>query len=412
MIRLLFVILSFALLAVCSSCNSCGRQDTNYLSGDYGYYEEDYTDYLIESVGGNAMKTPVEMEVPQGQSLQEAGREVYADLLDLERLGLGGIKLCAEMSADQQGRWSSSFYQPTNITFQSPPDLHLHKIVVTENSSNIICRIINGEIGVTVGNVQNNSYRTSAEQPAFIINITASNRTEDTVSCVIPLGQMLEVQAPNVQNIVVSNTYSDILKPYQSKIFSVRAYCGAEKRQNPTYKPAKLTPFVLTAPTYAYNSQSSLWDFQRTKPVNDKYYTLTFYAWRVGSTNSRGEKSLTGHAFVDIPEIGVVGYGGTVTDHSNQVQYADYKVSVKINETALRKAQAKYWEWKNNPPAYDLAKYDCTTFAMDIADAAGIYYGPRWTIQFPAGFLRNLTAVTYLNKVSSQFLNELRTYNE
>ena len=101
-------------------------------------------------------------------------------------------------------------------------------------------------------------------------------------------------------------------------------------------------------------------------------------------------KSLTGHAFVDIPEIGIVGYSGTVTDHTNYVQHADYEVSIKINETSLRKAQQKYWEWKSNPPAYELAKYDCTTFTMDIADAAGIYYGPRWLIQFPAGFLREL----------------------
>jgi hypothetical protein len=221
---------------------------------------------------------------------------------------------------------------------------------------------------------------------------------------------------------VICNTFSGLLEPYQEKTFRVRAYCGAEKRSNPFGSLAKLAPFVLTAPADAYRSQSDLWSFQKTEPATDKHYDITFYAWRIGTrvgSDENSHKSLTGHAFVDIPRIGVVGYDGTVTDHANYVQYADYKVSVKINEPSLRKVYEKYWEWKNNPPEYDLGKYDCTTFAMDIADAAGIYYGPRWAIQFPAGFMRSLMATEqnlretlYLDKISVQFLNELRTYNE
>ncbi|MDR0894447.1 MAG: hypothetical protein LBN06_04005 [Prevotellaceae bacterium] len=103
-------------------------------------------------------------------------------------------------------------------------------------------------------------------------------------------------------------------------------------------------------------------------------------------------KSATGHDFVDISEIGIVGFGknNAVNDDTPYVQYADYKVSININRESLLRVPEKYWEWKNNPPTYRLAENDCTTFAMDIADAAGIYYGPRWLIQFPAGFMREM----------------------
>jgi hypothetical protein len=180
---------------------------------------------------------------------------------------------------------------------------------------------------------------------------------------------------------------------------TVKAFCASEKRKDPTYHRVKLTPFVLTAPSNAYNSQQSLWDFFRTNTRNtrdsyaEKTYSLTFYAWGSGSVNSRGEKSDFGHAFVFIPGIGTVGYGGTVSDHSQSVQYAQYQISIAVSENALRKAQEKYREWENNPPEYKLMQYDCTTFVMDIADAAGIYYGngrrEGW-LQSPAGFIREL----------------------
>jgi len=392
-----------------SGCSGCSKQsDTSWADGaDYEYYyDEEYTDSEQEVGVGNAMNSPVSMEIPAGRSLQDAGKRVYADLLDLEeRYNFGGIKLCAEMSADREGKYYSSFSQNTTINFCPPHDLHLHKIVVTDSSSNIICRIINNEVSVSVGTIQNDVYRTSVQQPAFIVNIMVSNNTESDMPVVIPIGQMLEVQAPNVQNIVVCNTYSTKLEPYQSKTFSVRAYCGAEKRQDPTYKSAKLTPFVLTAPSYAYNSQQNLWNFLQTKPATDKQYTITFYAWGKGDNTGNNKPSRFGHAFVNIPEIGTVGFSankeelkdlamiyveGNLFDHTKLVQYAKYKVSIPVNKVSLQKAQEKYWEWKNDSVHYTLGLYDCTSFTMDIADAAEIYYGIRWLIQTPVGFLQEL----------------------
>ncbi|MDR0540970.1 MAG: hypothetical protein LBH19_02025 [Dysgonamonadaceae bacterium] len=113
-----------------AGCGGCSKQpETSWLDDtESEYYEDEYVTDSEQETGGNAMESPVEMEVPQGVTLAEAGREVYSDLVDLEdRYNLGGVKLCAEMSADRQGRWSSSFWQPTSITFRPPEKLHLKK---------------------------------------------------------------------------------------------------------------------------------------------------------------------------------------------------------------------------------------------------------------------------------------------
>jgi hypothetical protein len=299
------------------------------------------------------------------------------------------------MSADREGKPYSSFSSPTTVTFRPPPELHLAKANVGANSPDIISRIVHGDIDVQMERVQTHLFSVIY----FTVNITLCNRTDQPITVRVPQGQMIEVQAPNVQNIAVIESIETALSPSQTKTVSVKAYCAAEKRQDPTNYSVKLTPFILSAPSSAYRSQKTLWDFLRTKPGNtneaydsysEKKHTITFYAWGSGSTNDRGDKSDFGHAFVYIPETGTVGYVGTVTDHRDKVQYAKYTVNIPVSEASLRKAKDKYREWKDNPPEYDLMNYDCTTFVMDIADAAGIKYGSRWTIQSPAGFMREL----------------------
>jgi len=404
-INLTSIIFTLFIFSGCSGCSS-NKNETSW----YDYFENEDSDdndgngYDCNHDDGNGyfdsenkevrnkkgFARPTAVDISPGVSLAEAGRAIYTDLLDWEeRFGFGGVKLCAEMSADQDDKFHSSFYEPTTIMFRPPSGLHLKKINVITGSSNIISRIVNGEIEVSVGTIQTKIFRQPEEVP-FYIDVVVRNRIGDDIAVTIPQGQMLEVSAPNVQNIVVNEPTAISLSPYQTKTIRIWAYCAAEKRKDPTYKQAKLTPFVLTAPSYAYNSQQSLWSFLKTKPVTDKYYTITFYAWGSGSDNCIGGKSDFGHAFVDIPEIGTVGYGGIVTDHTDKVRCARYQVSINVNETSLRKAQYKYWQWQNSPPAYELMQNDCTTFTMDIADAAGIYYGFRWLIQSPAGFLKEL----------------------
>lgn len=418
-------ILVVILLALMFLFSACERRIRNVDSGenhsieksDVGNSESNYDNTISvlgesnDNKGLGQSHSYITISVPAGVSLAECGRHVYSDLVDYEKYGLGGIKLCAEMSADRQGLYKSIFYQNMNVTFRSPDDLHLHKLPIKEKSSNIVCSLTREIINVDIGCVQS-VYHTSSEQPAFRVNVLVENRTADSVVCVIPVGQMFEVQAPDVQNIVVSEDCYDVIPPRQQRTFCTKAYCASHKRESPAGYPVKLTPFVFDAPKHIYELQSKVWNYQRSDPANDKIYTLTFYAWRMGAhVGSDNHKSKYGHAFVDIPEIGAVGYGGTVTDHTNLVQYADYKVSVKIDRNALNKVHKKYWEWKNNPPEYFATRHDCTSFAMDIADAAGIYYGPRWAIQFPASFLRSLNLMQYLERVSTQLITEIRTYN-
>ncbi len=383
---------------------------------------DDYVE-AEDSALSSSMSTPVDVSVFQGTTLAEAGRKVYTDLIALENYGLGGIKLCSEMSGDRQGLNKSSYQGNQELTLLPPESLHLHKITYNPNSSNIVCEIMSDKIHVDAGNIQSNRSSLYGRGTPFSIPITVYNKTYDTIPVVIPLGQMLEVQAPHVQNVVISNSASAKIAPLESYTFKADGYCAAKRRGSPSGKPAKLTPFVLTAPQSAYQSQNSLWNFLATSPNADKVYDITFYAWGIGPIDDE-RNSLTGHAFVDIPGIGVVGFGptgggilnpqgGIVSPHSNSVQYADYKISVPVDRKALENAQRKCREWQDNPPQYVLGRRDCTSFVMDIADAAGIYYGPRWAIQFPVGFMESLSSATqYLNVVATQFLNELQTYNE
>ncbi|MBQ9473029.1 MAG: hypothetical protein IJU81_01305 [Bacteroidales bacterium] len=128
---------------------------------------------------------------------------------------------------------------------------------------------------------------------------------------------------------------------------------------------------------------------RRVKCNREGKWLLVFYAWGSGHQIA-GHKSTFGHAFVDIPTIGPVGYSGKVTNHAEEVKYATYRCVVPVSDDQLQRAINKYWDWVNNTPEYELMNYDCTTFTLDIADAAGVKYGLRAVTWSPAGFLRAL----------------------
>lgn len=118
-------------------------------------------------------------------------------------------------------------------------------------------------------------------------------------------------------------------------------------------------------------------------------YRMVFYIWHSGDRTPSG-KSQFGHSFVFIPQIGYVGYGGVVSDHRASRAYATDSCVVYINEEQLAAAKEKLREWQRITPKYSLGRRDCTSFAMDIADAAGVQYGNRTWIQWPAGFMDGL----------------------
>ena len=334
------------------------------------------------------------MNVPTGVSLQEAAYLMFPKLKEIEdKTGICGAKLLAEMSADTEDKPFSSFDEPEQILMKNLSELKLKHY---DNPENIVAKIISKNVNVDIGTVQSGGFFFSS---FFTINIDIYNPTNKSVTAIVEQGQMLEVQALDVQNIVVYEEKQVELQPKERKSISIKAYCAAENRGSPTGKPVKFTPFVLNIPSSAFTSQENVWN--HIKPAQD-YYTITFYAWGTGDRTPSGISKF-GHAFVNIPNIGTFGFSGAsgkmlydetgkVYDHTKHIPYATYRCDVRISKDRLRNVKFKFWEWRDKPPHYTVGRYDCTTFVMDIADAAGIYYGSRWQIQSPVGFMEELKA--------------------
>lgn len=332
--------------------------------------------------------------------LADIGKEVYPELIPIESDVVGGIKLCAEMSADRNGNYRSNTPENKPTTFYSYEQMGLILLDVPDCDGipNILARVFSGDITVDMGTIGNNPDAFWGEGPSFQVPITITNNRPEDIDVDIPQGTMLEAENDNVQNIVVAKSVSTKLSPSETKTVTVKAMCAARRRGDPTRSKVKLTPFRLNAPSWSYQTKQQLWDWIESNHNTTKEYTITFYSWGVGDPNGNGQPSQTGHAFVDIPGIGLVGYGGTVFDHSNLRQNATRSVSVRVSQSDLENAQRKYYEWLNNPGEYQMARHDCTSFVMDIADAAHIWYGFRWSIQFPATFVR---AVNFYNRWSN-----------
>jgi hypothetical protein len=347
--------------------------------------------YQLESI--TFEYKPQAIEVPQGTTLQEAGYQAFPDLKKKEeKYGIGGTKLICEMSADADGKPFSSFDFDENVSLKDIMDLNLR---YSNNTQNIIQHIFNGNITVNVTNVQSGGWLS----PVFTIYIDIINIKDKPITVTVEQGQMIEVGANDVQNIVVSQEQSVLIASKGKKSISLKAFCAAENRGNPSGKPARITPFILNAPPSAFSSQEEVWNFINRSRRNADDYTITFYAWGEGDRTPSGV-SKYGHAFVNIPNIGTFGFStidgiklygeSKVYDHTKDIPYATHKHVAKISKEGLRSAKAKFREWRDNPPHYTIGRYDCTTFVMDIADAAGIKYGNRWTIQTPAGFMEEL----------------------
>ena len=122
--------------------------------------------------------------------------------------------------------------------------------------------------------------------------------------------------------------------------------------------------------------------------------------WKKGTITSSGKPSPTGHAFVKIPKVGVIGFGslhgglldddGNIFDHASRVRYATDSCRIKVSEEAQRAMIRKLRQLQEDVPKYRIGRYDCTSFVMDIADAGGVHYGSRITIQTPVGFMEEL----------------------
>jgi hypothetical protein len=88
--------------------------------------------------------------------------------------------------------------------------------------------------------------------------------------------------------------------------------------------------------------------------------------------------------------------------HGDLSAYATVNISFDINNSQYSRVIQRINKWIDDEPDYITGNSDCTTFAMEIADAAGIGYGSRWSIQSPIGFLERLRDY---NPKSTRFWN-------
>ena len=363
---------------------------------------------------------PVIINVPQNTTFQDAFYEENTQVQQAEgSKNLGGAKLIAEMSADVDGMPKSrSSNGDCTINIYPLNVLKLHLEENTKQTTNVFWCINNTAISmisskVTIqqsGNTGGDDWGSVLELLGdFIdallngckmeVNLILINNTSKPITCEIPQGQMLETEAEDAQNLVVSEAINFIIEAKQQIEVKVPVYCAAHKRGSPVDSKVRFTPYVLNAPSSVYKSQQDVWNYIESPARN----RIVFYCWGVGD-ETPGGSSKTGHAFVNIPHIGIVGFGsvhgkkdkldddGQITDHSKYVKYAKDSCVCYITDLQLEKAKAKYYELYESKPRYKFGRYDCTAFTMDIADAAEIYYGWRKGIstQFPEGFIHQM----------------------
>lgn len=335
---------------------------------------------------------PMPISVPKGSTLETALLLSQPHLNKIKRVnGVGGPKLIAEMSADATGFHYSRDNGQDRIIKILP--MHILKIHIDTIPPCIFSRIMKKEV-LLKSCVINSTPSLFDEH--FEVIIVLTNNTGIPLNVIIKQGTMIESESENVQNIVVTQQYELSIPPLQTVSTSVLAYCAAHHRSDPSRTRGRITPYVLNAPNSVYNTQQTVWDYLEA-PARNK---ITFYVWGKGRETGNGHVSPTGHAFVFIPRSGYWGFGsgdgnwidgqGSLSDHSRQRQYATDSCSVYITDQQLNNVYAKLRFLLDNTPRYHMGVYDCTSFAMDMADAAGIYYGSRWLIQTPIGFMQQL----------------------
>lgn len=308
---------------------------------------------------------------------------------------IGGPKLIGEMSADKAGYNYSYYAYPITLDILSLSQLHLKFI---SSSNNIICQILDGKIEIKSSKIVSSNTGMSIE-----IEVTNLSATYQEVA--FEQGQMVETIENHAQNAVITSNATAQIAPNKDWHFRLPIFCAAHHRISPSGHPARLTPYVMNAPTTTFQSQQTVWKLLESDDDPNSY--VTFYVWGKGAITSSGRASVTGHAFVRIPEAGVFGFSsahgglldddGNIYDHTSDIRYATDSCRIKVSDVSKKAIIKKLKQLQANVPKYRIGHYDCTSFVMDIADAGGIHYGNRATIQTPVGFMQELKKHNYSN---------------
>ena len=335
--------------------------------------------------------SPQSVNVPAQTTIERAVYDTYPNMRKCyDYANVGGVKFIGEMSADRAGHNYSYYSTPITLNILSMSQLHLGFI---SSYYNIICQILNGNIRIESARIIS----------GLSINIVVRNLSQTNQDVEFAQGQMVEVNENHVQNVVVSANSKVRLNPNESRTLTLPVFCVAHHRNSPAGSPARITPYVMRASSTTFQSQQSVWNIIESNDDPNSY--VTFYVWGKGDITSSGRRSATGHAFVRIPTVGVYGFStkngellndeGHIYDHTANIRYATDSCRIKVSEESIKAMKKKLRCLQQNVPRYKIGRSDCTSFVMDIADAGGIHYGARITIQTPVGFMQELKKHNY-----------------
>lgn len=337
---------------------------------------------------------PQDINVPAQTTIGQAVCVNYPNMKKCyDYNNLGGTKLIGEMSADKAGYNYSYYSYPIDLRIPSISQLHL---CFVPSKDNLICQVLNGNVEIESAKIVRGTTGMSVE-------IEARNLSDSYQDVELVQGQMVEASEYHVQNVVISTNTTAQIMPKGTWHCTLPVFCAAHHRLSPTGSSARITPYVMNATAETFQSQQRVWDVLESDDDPNNY--VTFYVWGKGTITSSGRPSPTGHAFVRIPQVGIVGFGslhggllddeGNIFDHTSKVRYATDSCRIKVSEESQKAMIKKLHQLQSDVPKYRVGRYDCTSFVMDIADAGGIHYGSRITIQTPVGFMQELKKHNY-----------------
>lgn len=334
--------------------------------------------------------------IPEQTTMEHAVSNMFPNMRQCYNYdNVGGIKLIGEMSADRNGYNYSSYSYPITLKILSLSQLHLKYV---SSCNNVICQVLKGYVKIESTKIIDRSGGMGVE-------VEVKNISQTYQEVEFEQGQLVEVNELHAQNVVITLNAKAQLNPNETWQFSLPVLCAAHHRNSPKGYAARITPYVLNTPATTFQSQQKVWNVLESDEDPDSY--VVFYVWGKGAITSSGHRSPTGHAFVRIPKVGVVGFSslhggllddeGHIFDHTSDIKYATDSCRIKVSDEAIKAITKKIRQLQQSVPKYRIGHYDCTSFVMDVADAGGIHYGKRITIQTPVGFMQELKKHNFSN---------------
>lgn len=205
------------------------------------------------------------MRTNPGEKYEEWVLRNYPELNPDNHNGLGGAKLLGEMNADANGKKKSASPNGDETPWRPPQDLGLD---IDDSPNGLPSRIRNREVKATPSPVRVAGFLSGY----FYLDILIENLSGIELDVVIRRGLLLESLGYNVQNIVVKESVMVRLRAYERRTVRLTAYCASQYRSDPSGYSIRITPFMLTAESSVFRSQTAVWDWQRNIYAGNRRY--------------------------------------------------------------------------------------------------------------------------------------------